>query len=110
MSQAARTPEPGRPRPALRLALLGVLGQVGCLTLGIVTVALGVGLWLDSRLATRPMFTLILVLGSVPVTVYLMVRIVLSLAPRLQVSAGPPARALEQEEEPEGGRRSNSGS
>ncbi len=110
MSQAARTPEPGQPRQALRLALLGVIGQVGCLTLIIVTVALGVGLWLDSQLGTQPLFALILVLGSVPITVYLMVRIVLSLAPRLQVSASPPARALEPKEEPEGGRRSDSGS
>ena len=90
--------------------MLGVIGQVGCLTLMIVMLALGAGLWLDSRLDTRPLFALLLVLGSIPVTLYLMVRIVLAAAPRLQVPAQTAAGAVKNMEEPEGGQPSDSGS
>jgi len=70
--------------PDLPLALAGLLGQVGCVTLIVIFAALGIGLWLDSQLDSRPIFTLILVLGSVPVTIYLMVRIVLTGMARIQ--------------------------
>ncbi|MEW6568260.1 MAG: AtpZ/AtpI family protein [Chloroflexota bacterium] len=108
MTQAGPAPDQGQSHQALRLALMGVVGQVGCLTLVIVLVALGAGLWLDSRLNTRPLFALILVLGSIPVTLYLMVRIVLSAAPRLQVAARQATRPADVKEEPEGGKPSDS--
>ncbi len=108
MRQAASAPDPDQRQQALRLALLGVVGQVGCLTLAIVGVALGAGLWLDARFATRPLFTLVFVLGSVPLTLYLMVRIVLSAAPRLQVPAGRAAGGVELKENVEGGERPDS--
>jgi len=73
------------PRNAdLPLALAGLLGQVGCVTLVLIFVALGIGLWLDSQFDSRPIFTLFFVLGSVPVTIYLMVRIVLTGMARIQ--------------------------
>jgi uncharacterized membrane protein YedE/YeeE len=73
------------PRPPdLPLALAGLLGQVGCVTLLVILAALGIGLWLDSQLDSRPLFVLVLVLGSVPVTIYLMVRIVLTGMARIQ--------------------------
>ena len=81
-SQEPRTPD-------LPLALAGLLGQVGCVTLIVIFAALGIGLWLDSQFDTRPVFTLVLVLGSVPVTIYLMVRIVLTGMARLQGRAEP---------------------
>jgi len=74
--------------PDLPLALAGLLGQVGCVTLLIIFAALGIGLWLDSQFDSRPIFILILVLGSVPVTIYLMVRIVLTGMARIQGRAG----------------------
>jgi hypothetical protein len=58
-------------------AIAGILGQVGCVTLLVIAAALGAGLWLDTQLNSKPLFTLILMLGSVPVTIYVMVRIVL---------------------------------
>ncbi len=73
--------------PDLPLALAGLLGQVGCVTLIVIFAALGIGLWLDSQFGSRPVFTLILVLGSVPVTIYLMVRIVLTGMARIQSRA-----------------------
>lgn len=97
MTAADPMPEQARAEQALRLLVAGVIGQVGCLTLVIILLALLAGLWLDSRFETRPLFVLILVLGSVPVTLYLMVRVVLSVAPRIQMTAGLAARPADQE-------------
>jgi len=81
----------------LALWITGLLGQVGCLTAALIVVALLAGLWLDQQFATKPVFTLILLMGSVPVTIYLMIRIVLRGMARLQTSQDgardkPPAR------------------
>ncbi len=71
-------------KPDLPLAVAGLLGQVGCVTLVVIFIALGSGLWLDSQFNSRPIFTLILVIGSVPLTIYLMVRIVLTGMAKIQ--------------------------
>ena len=54
-----------------------VSASVGCLTIVIAGLALIVGLIIDSRLGTAPKWTLILLLGSTPISllgVYLVVR------------------------------------
>ncbi len=88
------------------MAVANVLVQVGCLTVLLILGALGAGLWLDARFDTRPLFTLVLVLGSVPVTIYLLFRIVMAGMRRLQrdedVTGSGPAPA--ENEEAEGGR------
>jgi len=53
-----------------------VLGQVGFLTMLIILAAIGIGLFLDRRFETLPWITLILVLGSIPVSLYITVRTV----------------------------------
>jgi len=93
-----------RKEQAVRMALIGLIGQVGCLTLVIIVAALVAGLWLDRQFDTRPLFTLILVLGSIPVTLFVMFRLVLTFAPRLQTSAGSHAQAV-PEEDPDRGNR-----
>jgi hypothetical protein len=102
MTQDGRTLDKDRAERALKMALVGVIGQVGCLTLLIISVALIAGLWLDNQFQTRPLFALIFVLASVPLTIYLMFRVVLSFAPRIQAfSAG--AVETDTKEELEGG-------
>ncbi len=49
---------------------------MGCVTLVIVLLVILLGLWLDQRLGTRPVFTLILVFGSIPVTIFTMLFLV----------------------------------
>ncbi len=58
------------------LALVAVSGQVGCLTLVIIFVALLGGLWLDRFFQTKPLFTIILLIASVPVDVIAMLWVV----------------------------------
>jgi ABC-type transport system involved in cytochrome c biogenesis permease subunit len=69
---------------ALNLTLASIAGQVGCLTLVIIFVALFAGLWLDRYFDTRPIFTIILLLSSVPVTLFLMFRLVKAATNRIK--------------------------
>lgn len=71
---------------ALNLTLAAVAGQVGFLTLLVIVIALFGGLALDKFLGTRPMFTIILMIASVPVTVTLMFRIVRAATSRIKPS------------------------
>jgi MFS-type transporter involved in bile tolerance (Atg22 family) len=68
----------GKAPPGTTQAIAGTLGLVGCITLAIIVLALVIGLWVDSRLNTRPLITIILMLGSIPVTLFIMFRIVLA--------------------------------
>ena len=66
--------EPGKkistvPTMALTPMIIG--GEVGCLTLFIVVLALLAGLGLDKLLDTKPVFTITLLLGSAPFSLFL---------------------------------------
>jgi F0F1-type ATP synthase assembly protein I len=65
---------------ARNLALAGALSQIGCMTTIIVVAALLGGLWLDSRLNTKPLFTVLFLLVSIPVNVYALVHVALTTA------------------------------
>ena len=69
---------------AKNLALAGTLSQIGCMTAAIAVAALLVGLWVDSRLNTKPVFAALLILLSIPVNVYVLVRVVQSTAAQFQ--------------------------
>jgi len=72
-----------RSQVAFNLTLAAVAGQVGCLTLIIVLAALFGGLWLDNRYNSRPLFTIILMIGSIPVTLIAMFLVVRAATSRL---------------------------
>ena len=74
--------------------LAGIVGQIGCVTVVLVAIALGAGVFLDNLLGTKPIFTILLLVGSVPVTLYIIVRISLTAAARVQPA--PPAENLEE--------------
>lgn len=65
--------------------LASVVGQVGCLIVFIVFIALGVGIALDRLLGTTALFTIVLMVGSVPVALYFTVRLSLTAVDRAQV-------------------------
>jgi hypothetical protein len=91
--------EPRQDQVSLSVTLVGLISQSGCVTLVIIAAALVAGLWLDRRFDSKPLFTLLFVLGSVPVTLYLMVRILTAGLARLQSGKGetPPSPEMEDD-------------
>jgi F0F1-type ATP synthase assembly protein I len=67
-----RTDQSGRKLYFRNMALAVLAGQVGCLTLIIVLVAVFAGLWLDARFDTKPVYTIGLLLASIPVSLIAM--------------------------------------
>jgi F0F1-type ATP synthase assembly protein I len=61
------------PRNILNTLLIVMIGQVGCLTTVIVLASVFGGLWLDKTFGTKPLFTLILLLAGIPISVLLMI-------------------------------------
>ena len=53
--------------------LIVLIGQMGCLTLVVVLITVLAGLWLDNTFHTKPIFTLVLLLAGIPLSVILMV-------------------------------------
>ena len=82
----------------LGVALASAVSQVGCITVVVILGALAAGLALDNALDTEPIFTLLLVIGSIPVSLYLLVRIALSATAQL---TPPPSKEVESSEKEE---------
>ncbi|HLF91343.1 MAG TPA: AtpZ/AtpI family protein [Anaerolineales bacterium] len=72
MNRADQEQKSDRVQYAFNMTLAAVAGQVGCLTLVIIFASLFGGLWLDNQFATRPLFTVLLLIGSIPVTLVTM--------------------------------------
>lgn len=60
-------------RNGLNTLLIVLVGQMGCLTLVVILITVLAGLWLDNTFHTKPVFTLILLLAGIPLSVILMV-------------------------------------
>jgi F0F1-type ATP synthase assembly protein I len=86
----SQTPNPQRNRRQywLNLTLAGIAGQVGCLTIVIILIAVLGGLWLDAQFQTRPLFTIVLLIASIPISLGLMFFVVR--AATSKIKAGPP--------------------
>ena len=69
---------------AMNMTMASIAGQVGCLTLAVIFAALFAGLWLDRYLDTKPLFTVVILPGSVPVTLFLMFRLVKAATDRIK--------------------------
>lgn len=84
----------------LNLTLAGAAGQVGCVTLVIIIAAVLAGLWLDSRFETRPTFTLILLIASIPVSLAAMLYIVRMVTSKIKTGPAPQVREGKPQEPP----------
>jgi hypothetical protein len=73
-----------RAQYAFNLTLAAVAGQVGCLTVIVILAALFGGLWLDQQFGTDKLFTIGLMIASVPVTLVAMFWVVRKATSRLQ--------------------------
>jgi F0F1-type ATP synthase assembly protein I len=60
------------PRNIVNTLLIVMVGQVGCLSLVIILASVLGGIWLDKTFGTKPIFTLVLLLAGVPLSVLLM--------------------------------------
>ena len=91
---------PGRDRRqyATNLLLVVAAGQAGCLTVAIILMALVAGLWLDSTFDTRPLFTIFLMVGSVPVTLVAMLWVVRMTTSRMKPAVKNQSEELQEAE------------
>jgi F0F1-type ATP synthase assembly protein I len=71
---------------AINLGLAGFAGTVGFVTFGIVFGALLLGLFLDNQMGTRPIFTILVMLGSVPITIFIMFRLALGAVAKMKIA------------------------
>jgi len=82
---------------AYNLTLASVAGQVGCLTMVVIIAALFAGLWLDNYFGSKPLFTLVLMIASVPLTLVLMFKIVTAATGRM--TTDQPIKPVDRPEE-----------
>lgn len=84
------------------LTLAAVAGQVGCLTIIIIFAALFGGLWLDNNFDTRPLFTIALMIISVPITLVIMFWIVRRATSSMQINESTIPESPETEDNESG--------
>jgi hypothetical protein len=81
------------------LLYAGFAGLMGCGTVGLVMLALVLGLWLDSKTGQRGPFVIILLCLSVPISLGAMVWIALAITNRILPPATPPRTGEPHSEE-----------
>ena len=96
MSQTGDSSEQKTALSKFNLTLAVVAGLVGFLTVVIILVAFLAGRWLDNQFGNDALFTVILMVASVPVTLVVMFWVVRSVTARF---AKPPVQNSEQQEE-----------
>jgi len=70
----------------LRTLLIVLIGQVGCITLGVIVVSVALGLWLDGIFRTGHIITLVLLFAGIPVSVILMLLLARRALAKLQAA------------------------
>ena len=95
----SQTSDPSDKKEALRslnLTLAAVTGQVGCLTVIIILAAFFTGRWLDNRFNSEAIFTVVLMIASVPVTLVVMFWVVRSVTSRFAKPSGQNSKENEE--------------
>lgn len=83
MSQVAPGAHP-QSNKVFNTTLIAVVAQVGCFTPVIILGALFVGLWLDRTFDSQPLFTILFIVGSMPISILALFIIVRSAMKRLK--------------------------
>lgn len=55
---------------ATSLPVIALGGQIGCVTLVVVLAAAFGGIWLDRMLGTKPLITILLIVGAAPLSLF----------------------------------------
>jgi F0F1-type ATP synthase assembly protein I len=82
-------PVPQDKQRLVNMTVIALVGQVGCLTLIIVLGAVFGGMWIDSRMDTKPFGTIILVAVSVPIAIFVMLKVVRATLRKLGMDSQP---------------------
>lgn len=90
MSEPEKDPKTQVQRSA-NLAAAGLAGQIGCVVPAIILASVLLGLWLDKTFETGKVITLIMVLGSLPVTIFLTFRLALRAVNEINRTIQPPS-------------------
>jgi F0F1-type ATP synthase assembly protein I len=85
----------GKGQDEFKTAVTMTVLWVACLTLATIFAALLAGLWLDRVLNTRPWLTITFILISIPVTLFLTLKVVRLATARIQLDNKP---AITEEE------------
>lgn len=96
MSQKSDQPDKKEALRSLNLTLAAVTGQVGCLTVIIILAAFFIGRWLDNRFDSEAVFTVVLMIASVPVTLVVMFWVVRSVTSRFAKPSGQNSKEDEE--------------
>jgi hypothetical protein len=65
------------------LTIVGITALTGFIAVGVIVVALIAGLWIDAQIGQRGPATICLLVASVPISLYLMIRLALGLVKQL---------------------------
>lgn len=90
------TGEGNKKQRTINVLIAVLVAQIGLVTLIIILAALFGGMWLDNRLETKTTYTIILLLASVPVSVFVMLLIARSTIKKIRADASRPKFAEEQ--------------
>lgn len=82
------------------MPVIALGGQIGCLTLVIVLGAAFGGIWLDNLLGTKPLLTILLILGAAPLSLFLTYLMAVRAVNKVNLPAPQePKNAIEKEDE-----------
>lgn len=84
-----KIPDPQEKQRLVNMTVIALVGQVGCLTLIIVLAAVFGGMWIDSRMDSKPVGTIILVAVSVPLAIFVMLKVVRTTLRKLGLDTTP---------------------
>jgi len=100
MSPDANEPDEKQGQRSFGYILAAITGQVGCLTAFLLLAALFGGIWLDDYLGTKPLFTIGLIILSVPITIAAILWIVKKMTSRIQSTqrGGNPSQLMEEDQ------------
>lgn len=100
MNSPKPPPDGHKPNPVLEVGI-AVAAQVGIAVVGVVLGAALGGIFLDRLLGTRPLFTIVLVVGACPVSLYLVYRVAQNAVSKLPMP--PPGKYPRGDYKDEGG-------
>jgi len=71
MSQSGNNEHQPLKSVSASMPVIALGGQIGCITLVLVLAGAFGGIWLDNLLGTKPLLTILLVLGAAPLSLFL---------------------------------------